>query len=116
MPATDVHICEVGPRDGLQLARQVMPTEAKRAWLGALAASGLAEVDATSFVPPAAFPQFADGAETVREALKLGGDGGWRVAALAPNLKGAERAIEAGVHIVNFVVSVSRSHNLANVR
>lgn len=114
MQACDVHICEVGPRDGLQLAKQVMPTERKKAWLTALAATGLPEVDATSFVPPAAFPQFADGAEIVRHALSFAD--GWRVGALAPNLKGAERAIEAGVQIVNFVVSVSRGHNLANVR
>ena len=109
----DIHICETGLRDGLQLVRNVVPTPVKAALIDALAASGITEIDVTSFVPTQVLPQFADAAEVAAHALK---HPGWQVAALAPNLKGAERAIASGVHILNFVVSVSRSHNEANVR
>jgi hydroxymethylglutaryl-CoA lyase len=110
----DVHICEVGPRDGLQLVRQVMPTATKRAWLVALAQCGFPEIDATSFVPPQAFPQFADAAEIVPAAL--GASAQWRVGALVPNAKGAERAIAAGAQMLYGIVSASHSHSMANTR
>src|ERR687889_567978 len=64
----NVRICEVGPRDGLQLVRHVMPTAEKLRWLGALAACGFPEIDAASFVPPQAFPQFADAPAIVAAA------------------------------------------------
>jgi len=46
-----VHICEVGPRDGLQNAKHLMPTEAKKRWISALATAGLEEIEVGSFVP-----------------------------------------------------------------
>ena len=52
----DVHVCEVGPRDGLQNAHHLMPTEAKKAWIRALAAAGLKEIEVGSFVPPKLIP------------------------------------------------------------
>jgi hydroxymethylglutaryl-CoA lyase len=113
----EVHICETGPRDGLQLVEQIMPTAAKKAMIAALARSGLPEVDAASFVPPQRFPQFADAAEIVAEARACSRtSNGWVVGALVPNRKGAERAIAAGAQVLYSIVSVSRSHNLANVR
>jgi hydroxymethylglutaryl-CoA lyase len=113
----EVHICETGPRDGLQLVEQIMPTAAKKAIIAALARSGLPEVDAASFVPPQRFPQFADAAEIVAEARACSRtSNGWVVGALVPNRKGAERAIAAGAQALYSIVSVSRSHNLANVR
>lgn len=110
----DVQICEVGPRDGLQLVRQVMPTQTKRAWIEALARCGISEIDATSFVPPQAFPQFADAAEMVQAARSA--DAQWRVGALVPNAKGAERAISAGAQMLYCIVSASHSHSVANTR
>jgi hydroxymethylglutaryl-CoA lyase len=110
----DVRICEVGPRDGLQLVRQVMPTATKRTWIEALARCGFAEIDATSFVPPRAFPQFADAGEMVPAALAANVD--WRVGALAPNAKGAERAIAAGAQMLYCIVSASHAHSMANTR
>jgi hydroxymethylglutaryl-CoA lyase len=110
---TDVHICEVGPRDGLQNAKQLMPTEAKKAWIGALAAAGLKEIEVGSFVPPRLIPAMADTAEVVSFALKIKG---LKVVALAPNLKGFERAVAAGAHKVTFPVSASRAHSESNVR
>jgi hydroxymethylglutaryl-CoA lyase len=113
----EVHICETGPRDGLQLVEQIMPMAAKKAMIAALARSGLPEVDAASFVPPQRFPQFADAAEIVAEARACSRtSNGWVVGALVPNRKGAERAIAAGAQALYSIVSVSRSHNLANVR
>jgi hydroxymethylglutaryl-CoA lyase len=85
----DIQICEVGPRDGLQNAKQLMPTETKKAWISALAAAGLNEVEVGSFVPPKLIPAMADTGEIVRHALSIAG---LKVVALAPNVKGFERA------------------------
>ena len=109
----DIHICEVGPRDGLQNAKHLMPTEAKKAWIRALAHAGLREIEVGSFVPPKLIPAMADTGEIVRDAVSIKG---LKVVALAPNLKGFQRAIEAGAHKVTFPVSASRSHSLSNVR
>jgi hydroxymethylglutaryl-CoA lyase len=108
-----VQICEVGPRDGLQNAKHLMPTEAKKAWIRALARAGLTEIEVGSFVPPKLIPAMADTGEIVQEAIKING---LKVVALAPNLKGFQRAIEAGAHKVTFPVSASREHSVSNVR
>jgi hydroxymethylglutaryl-CoA lyase len=60
-----VAVVEVGPRDGLQNLRQVLPTADKVRYIGLLAASGLTAIEVTSFVSPKAVPQLADAAETV---------------------------------------------------
>ena len=108
-----VHICEVGPRDGLQNAKHLMPTEAKKAWISALAAAGLEEIEVGSFVPPKLIPAMADTAEVVGFAKTIPN---LKVVALAPNLKGFQRALEAGAHKVTFPVSASRAHSESNVR
>jgi len=108
-----VHICEVGPRDGLQNAKHLMPTEAKKAWISALAAAGVEEIEVGSFVPPKLIPAMADTGEVVQFARTLPGV---KVVALAPNLKGFQRALEAGAHKVTFPVSASRLHSESNVR
>jgi hydroxymethylglutaryl-CoA lyase len=112
MQERDVIICEVGPRDGLQSIKRVMPTDAKLRWVHALAAAGLAEIEVGSFVNPKLLPQMADTAEVVAGALPIPG---LVVVALAPNLKGAERAFAAGAQRVSMPVSASRAHSLANV-
>jgi hydroxymethylglutaryl-CoA lyase len=109
----DIHICEVGPRDGLQNAKHLMSTEAKKTWIRALAHAGLREIEVGSFVPPKLIPAMADTGEIVRDAVSIKG---LKVVALAPNLKGFQRAIEAGAHKVTFPVSASREHSLSNVR
>jgi hydroxymethylglutaryl-CoA lyase len=109
----DVIVCEVGLRDGLQLVPGLFATSEKLAWIGAEAAAGMPEIEVTSFVPPKLVPQFIDAEEVVRKALEVRG---LTVAALVPNLKGAERGFALGVHRLNFVMSVSRTHNLKNVR
>jgi len=90
-----------------------MPTGAKHRWIGALAGAGLREIEVGSFVSAKLLPQMADAEEVVREAIRIPG---LTVLALAPNLKGAERAIAAGVHKVTMPVSASRAHSMANIR
>jgi hydroxymethylglutaryl-CoA lyase len=109
----DVHISEVGPRDGLQSVKATMPTADKCRWIDALAAAGLREIEVGSFVPAHLLPQMADVAEVVRHALTLPG---LTVMALVPNRRGAEAALAAGVHKLTLPVSASEAHSLANVR
>ena len=108
-----IHIREVGPRDGLQNAHQLMPTATKKAWIGAIAAAGVREIEVGSFVPPKLIPAMADTAEIVSASLKIND---LQVVVLAPNLKGFERALAAGAHKVTFPVSASRKHSESNVR
>ncbi len=110
---TRIHISEVGPRDGLQSIDRVMPLEAKKAWIAAEAAAGVPEIEVGSFVPPSLLPQMADTAELIAFAR---GIEGLSVAALIPNLKGAERAIAAGAEKMSIPFSMSETHSLKNVR
>jgi len=109
----DVLISEVGPRDGLQSVASTMPTDAKARWIDALAAAGLPEIEVGSYVPPKLLPQMADIDEVVAHALTIPG---LTVAVLVPNLKGAEKAVAAGVHKITVPLSVSEAHSLNNVR
>ena len=108
-----IHICEVGPRDGLQNARHLMPSAAKKAWIAAMAAAGIEEIEVGSFVPAKLIPAMADTAEIVAFSLSIPN---LKVVALAPNVKGFERAVAAGAQKITFPVSASRAHSLANVR
>lgn len=112
MDGIDVLVSEVGPRDGLQMASQIMPTVHKKRWIDACVAAGLREVEVCSFVPPKVVPAMADAAEVTRHARSHAGLG---VAVLAPNLRGALGAMEAGAHKITVPISVSESHNRANV-
>ena len=113
MQQVDVIVREVGLRDGLQIHPTFMATDRKIAWIEAEAAAGVAEIEVTSYVPPKLIPQFTDAEEVTRHALTVAG---LTVAALIPNSRGAERGLVLGVHKLNFVMSVSRTHNLKNVR
>lgn len=108
-----VLVSEVGPRDGLQSIESIMPTEAKKAWIAAEAEAGVREIEVGSFVPPKLLPQLADTAEIVRYARTLPG---LTVAALVPNLRGAQDAVAAGAHKITLPLSVSESHSKANLR
>lgn len=110
---TQILVSEVGPRDGLQSIARVMPLDAKKAWIAAEAAAGVREIEVGSFVPPALLPQMADTAELVAFARTIPG---LNVVALVPNAKGAQRAVEAGVHAVSTPFSMSETHSLRNVR
>lgn len=106
-------VSEVGPRDGLQSIRSIMPLEAKCAWISAQAAAGVQEIEVGSFVRPDLLPQLADTAEVVRHARTIAG---LTVAVLVPNLKGAQLAVEAGAHKITLPLSASESHSLKNLR
>lgn len=90
-----------------------MSTANKLAWISALHAAGLREIEVGSFVPAKLLPQMADVAQVVQHACSLPG---LRVMALAPNLRGAQDALAAGVHKLTLPVSASEAHSLANVR
>jgi hydroxymethylglutaryl-CoA lyase len=109
----DILISEVGPRDGLQSIKSIMPLAAKQAWISALAASGLREIEVGSFVPAQVLPQLADTAEVVAHALTIPD---LTVAVLVPNLRGAEAAVRAGAHKLTIPFSASETHSLRNVR
>ncbi len=112
--APAVTVREVGPRDGLQMAKAVMPTDAKLRWIAAMAAAGVPEMEVASFVPPKAMPQMADAAEVTRAARAA--HPGLRVVALAPNLRGAQNAAAAGAQSIILPVSASEAHSQSNVR
>lgn len=96
---TKVTIYEVGPRDGLQNEKGLVPTEAKAEFVRRLVAAGLPVVEATSFVHPTWVPQLADAAEL----MTMLGDEGRDLPVLVPNERGLDRALELGLrHVAIF--------------
>jgi hydroxymethylglutaryl-CoA lyase len=110
LPAS-ISLREVGPRDGLQNEDPV-PTEAKVELLDALSTTGVRRIEAVSFVHPKAIPQMAD-ADEVWSRIARHDD--VRYSALVPNLRGAQRALDAGFRDLEVVVSASDTHNRKNV-
>lgn len=107
-----ISIREVGPRDGLQNEAPVS-TDAKVALIDALSATGVRRIEAVSFVRADAVPQMADAEEVWRRIARAEGV---RYSALAPNRRGARRALDVGVREIELVVSASETHNMMNVR
>ncbi|MFQ3595234.1 MAG: hydroxymethylglutaryl-CoA lyase [Sphingomonadaceae bacterium] len=114
MDGIDVLVSEVGPRDGLQSIAPVMPTAAKLAWIAALVAAGVREIEVGSFVPAHLLPQLADTGEVVRAVKAAHPE--VHVAALVPNAKGAQAAIAAGADKITLPLSASETHSLRNLR
>lgn len=106
LPST-VRIREVGPRDGLQ-HEAVIPTEAKVRLINALSQTGVRRIETVSFPHPKAVPQLAD-AEQVWAAVDR--VGGVRYSALAPNARGAHRALRAGFAEIELVVAASETYH-----
>ena len=111
--ARPIHLQEVGTRDGLQAEAAFVETDAKIALVNALSAAGLAKIEVTAFVSPQAIPALRDAEIVMREITRAAGV---VYTALVPNVRGAERAIEAGTDELNLVMSSSETHNLANLR
>jgi hydroxymethylglutaryl-CoA lyase len=109
----EVLVSEVGPRDGLQSIKSIMPLAAKKEWISAEAAAGVREIEVGSFVSPKLLPQLQDTAEVVAHARAIPS---LTVAVLVPNLKGAQAAVAAGAHKVTLPFSASDTHLLKNVR
>lgn len=116
-PAADlpprVTIYEVGPRDGLQNEKTVVPAEVKAAFIERLAAAGLETIETTSFVPPTWVPQLADAAEVLDRLGPLGR--GPQRPVLVPNERGLERALEAGVGAVAIFGSATETFARKNL-
>ena len=108
-----IHLQEVGMRDGLQMEPVFVPTEDKIALVNALSDAGLAKIEVTSFTSPTAIPALKDAEIVMREITRRPGT---VYSALVPNVRGAERAIEARTDELNLVMSASETHNLANLR
>lgn len=109
-----VKFIEVGPRDGFQSVKgDMIPTALKLEIMERLLAAGVAHMEFTSFVSPKAIPQLADSAEVTQALLER--HPGADLFALVPNLRGAQRAYELGLRKVCYVVSLSASHNKANI-
>src|SRR5712691_5379662 len=112
IPVYSVKIVEVGPRDGLQNERVTIPTAAKVEYITALADAGLRVIEAGAFVSPKWVPQMADTAEVYRNIPK---DPGVEYPVLVPNMKGLERAMEAGVKSISVFTAASETFNLRNI-
>jgi len=107
-----VRIVEVGPRDGLQNEKVVIPTEVKIDYITSLADAGLRVIEAGAFVSPKWVPQMADTADVYRDIPK---DPGVEYPVLVPNMKGLDRAIEAGVKSIALFTAASESFNKRNI-
>ena len=112
MADRDVRVYEVGPRDGLQNEKLPIPIEAKLQYLDLLADAGLREIEATSFVAPAAVPQLGDADEVMS---RLDRRAGVRYPVLVPNRRGLERAEAAGVDAVCVFTAASEPFTKANI-
>lgn len=107
-----VTVYEVGPRDGLQAETDIIPANVKAELCRRLFAAGTRNLEITSFVPPTWIPQLADAAEVV---ASVDVPTGARSVALVPNLKGLQRAIDAGIREIAVVVSATESFAKANL-
>lgn len=104
---------EVSPRDGLQIEPTWVETADKIDLIDQLSLAGFSRIEAGSLVSPKAIPALRDGDEVFRGIRR---HPGVIYVALVPNLKGAQRAIDAGADELNLVMSASQTHNRANMR
>ena len=108
-----IYTHDVVARDGLQIEPTFVSTERKIELIDLLSATGVAKIEATSFVSPKAVPNLRDAAEVMAGIRR---NPAVTYVALVPNARGAERALAAAVDEIVLVVSVSETHNRANVR
>lgn len=107
-----VKVVEVGPRDGLQNEKVTIPTHAKVEYITALGDAGLRVIEAGAFVSPKWVPQMADTAAVYENIPK---DPGVEYPVLVPNMKGLDRAIEAGVKSIALFTAASETFNKRNI-
>ncbi len=107
-----VRVVEVGPRDGLQNEKAIVPTAEKIAFIDLLSAAGFGVIEATSFVSPRAIPQLADAAEVMAGITRREGVD---YPVLVPNEKGMRRAIDAGARVVAVFTAASEAFTRANI-
>jgi len=109
-----IEVYEVGPRDGFQNVSDYIPLETKLGIIDGLIETGVKHIQITSFVSPKAIPQMKDSRELAEICVSKYPDTDFF--ALVPNLRGAQTAWESGLKWVSYVVSLSESHNQANIR
>jgi len=109
---TAVRIVDVGPRDGLQNERAIVPTEVKVALIERLADAGVPAIEATSFVSPKWVPQMADAADVMARIRRRKGV---TYAVLTPNMKGFEGALAAGADEVVVFGAASEAFSQRNI-
>lgn len=109
-----IDIVEVGPRDGFQNVREFIPTAIKIEIINRLIDCGISKVQVCSFTSPKAMPQMKDAKEVVEAVMRKNPQAG--IFALVPNLFGAMAAAESGLREISTVLSLSESHNRANVK
>ena len=107
-----VRLCEVGPRDGLQNEKAMVPTDVKVALIDMLTDAGLPAIEATSFVSPKWVPQMADAADVM---ARIARKPGVRYPVLTPNLKGFDAALAAGADEVAVFVAATESFSKRNI-
>ena len=107
-----VRVVEVGPRDGLQNEKAIVPTAQKIQFIHMLAEAGLPVVEATSFVSPRAIPQLSDASEVMVGLTRLPSTS---YPVLVPNVKGMERALAAGVRAVAVFTAASETFTRHNI-
>lgn len=107
---------EVGPRDGLQMEKQIVSTAKKESWIRKIMASGVDAVQVGSFVHPDKVPQMADTDKLFRRLVPQPGakSGGPVLSGLVLNEKGLERGLACGVELFCMGASASETHSLAN--
>ena len=110
--ADRVRVYEVGPRDGLQNEEASIPTATKRRYIELLVAAGLHEIEATSFVSPAAVPQLADADDLLPALPRVDGV---RYPVLVPNLRGLARAEAAGSDAIAVFTAASDAFTTRNI-
>jgi hydroxymethylglutaryl-CoA lyase len=108
-----VQVIEIGPRDGFQSVKEWIPTEFKLEIIDGIVKSGFKKVQVTSFVHPKAIPQMKDAKVVAATAAEKYPDVNFF--ALTPNFYGANSAWESGLREITYVISVSETHNKANV-
>ena len=107
-----IEIQEVMPRDGLQIEKNIVPTEKKIDLINKLSHTGVSKIEVTSFVSPKAVPQLSD-AEIVVNSIDRNQN--ITYVALVANLRGVERAVKTNIDEINLVMSASATHNKKNV-
>lgn len=113
MSGNSVDLCEVGPRDGLQNEKRIVPVEDKLAYIALLVRAGFREIEATSFVSPKWVPQLADAEQVLPAAIAA--HPGTLFSVLVPNERGLERALACGARKVSVFTAASEGFTRRNI-
>ena len=111
--AKKITVLECGPRDGWQNLKEIISTGTKLELIDDMFACGISTMEVTSFVSPKAIPQMADATAVAEYCVGKYPDR--TLYALVPNYRGAQNAAAAGIKHITYVISLSQTHNKANI-